>query len=205
VRVAELASSMLWAAPLVALLSVPAAVLMDLDPARQPERAAFLFAMGLLGTWATLAVSKPFDGRGDSASRRALAVVAGALVGLAGTALAAALDVPFGPVRPGDAFGPREVAEPLAFAGYFALLQPVGGLWWLAARDRKARFRVWPLLRTAGAAGLLALALPVPQPYGLAAAVVSAAATQLVSPWSKEAAVYARYAARAANVRRKVA
>jgi hypothetical protein len=200
---------MVWAAPVVALLSVPAAAMMEIDPTRHPEQAAFLFAMGLLATWATLAASKLFDGRGDSTTRRLFAMTAGALVGLVGSALAATLDLPLTPARPDVLFGGGETGHPLAFAGYFALLQPVGGLWWLSARDRARRFRVWPLLRSAGAAALLALALPVPQPYGVAAAVLTAAATQVVSPWSKEGAAYARYAAWAAKAnakaRRKVA
>ena len=61
--VAELASSMLLAAPLAALLAVPAALLLGVDVSSQPERVAFLFGMSLLGVWGSLVAAKLVEGR----------------------------------------------------------------------------------------------------------------------------------------------
>jgi hypothetical protein len=128
--------------------------------------------------------------------RRPTFFIAAALAGLAAALLAAALDIAPGQTRFGTAF-------PLGSAAYLALVAPAGGWWSLAARDRKARFRIFPLLRSAAAGGLLALALPFPQPWGVCGAVLTAVVTQVASPWNKQAADYARYAARAAKARRK--
>ena len=205
VRLAELAGSMVLAAPVAAALAIPTALLMAVDPLQQPEVVAFLFGLGLLGAWANLIPAKLFEGRRGALARRASLLASGAAVGLAGALLATVFDL----ADADRAFYPGVGPGAMPFAGaatvYFALLPMAGGWGSLTARDRKSRFRLWPLLRTTAAGGLLALALPFPQPWGLGAAVLTAAATQFVSPWDKKAAVYARYAARAAKRGRKTA
>ena len=52
---------MLWAAPLLALLAVPAATLLGIDPAGQPQQLAYLYAMALLGTWLVLIPNKVIE------------------------------------------------------------------------------------------------------------------------------------------------
>ena len=58
VRIAELAASMLWAAPLLALLTIPAAALLGIDPSSNPQQLAYLYGMALLGTWTALVPNK---------------------------------------------------------------------------------------------------------------------------------------------------
>ena len=48
-RVAELAASMLWAAPIVALLVLPAAAALGINIESNPQQVAYLYGMGLLG------------------------------------------------------------------------------------------------------------------------------------------------------------
>ena len=47
--------------------------------------------------------------------------------------------------------------------------------------------------------GLLGLVVSTPDAWGVAAAVVAAAVTQAVSPWDRQSAAYALYAARTAR------
>ena len=220
VRVAETASSMLWAAPAAALFSIPAAFWSGVDPSTHPEQLAFIFGMSLLGAWAAFAPNKLLEGRTVSkGTRRALNLGMGALVGLLGAALGSAIEL--GGLPGGSGWGARvdlvdpAIAEltgpfghptPLLYAAYFALVSLVTGSTALAARDRKRRFRVLPVVKAGVLAALLGLVLPFPQPWGLTIAAVTAAVVQAVSPWSAPAANYARYAAKAAKrARRQVA
>lgn len=194
VRLAELTGSMALAAPIAVAFTIPTAIAMDGDSALVTERAALLFGLTLLGTWATLIPGKIFEGKGDSITRRVSYLLAGACAGLIAAGLASALRV-----------GPLGDWTPLPVAGVFALMQPAGGLWWLGTRDRKGKFRLWPLLRAGAAGGLLASALQFSPEFGLATGALTAAVSQIVSPWSRQAATYARYVERAAKYRRKVA
>jgi serine/threonine protein kinase len=207
VRVAELAGSMLWSAPIVGLLALPTTLLLWQGKADQPLLFAYLAVMGLAGTWTLLAAEKVGEGKEvDPATRRLFYLV----VGLALGALSLLFDQTFrlGPVlhrpahsvlvwnqtgyRPPAPFD-RMALEPfLYFGGLF-----LANNWTkLTARDRKARFRLWPIVF----AGLLGAALtpiaPYPEPVGVAVGVIVAVATQLASPWSQAAARYARYQAR---------
>ena len=86
---AELAASMLWAAPLLALLTVPAAALLGIDLSSDPQQLAFLYGMALLGTWTTLVPNKLIETRKldwDQPAPDCLA--AGLLVGGVGLVLA---------------------------------------------------------------------------------------------------------------------
>ena len=82
--------------------------------------------------------------------------------------------------------------NPLAYAIYFGLAFFAIDWWKLSARDRKARFRVIPVVKTGLIGLLLGLLWPFPQPWGLGVIVLIAVIVQLVSPWSEAAAAYAR-------------
>jgi hypothetical protein len=89
----------------------------------------------------------------------------------------------------------------LRFPAYFGLLGLITGGWRsLTVRDRKARFRLFPIILTALVAAILLPVWPHSDPSNIAAAVSIAVVTQLVSPWNQEAAAYAR-----ASRKRKVA
>ena len=88
--------------------------------------------------------------------------------------------------------------NPLVYAIYFGLAFFAIDWWKLSARDRKARFRVVPVVKTGLIGLLLGLLWPFPQPWGLGVIVLIAMVVQLVSPWSEAAAAYAR-----ANKKRK--
>ena len=194
VRLAELTTSLFFAAPMVAALTLLATSVHDFDLTRNPERAAFLFGTSLLATWGVLVPAKMLEGRADTFTKRALFVGTGALVGVGASALAVAFDV--GP-WPGQPFASSGNFLTTTGAFYFAALSAAGGWWNLSPRDRKARFRIWPLVRTGAAGALLVPVVALPPAYGLSAALITAVAVQAVSPWNKQAAAYARYAARA--------
>jgi len=204
-RVAELSTSMLWAAPMIVLLSLPAAGMLSIVPAAEPQQLAYLILMALLGTWSLLVSSKLFEGRPlDPTTRRMIGLGIGLLVGVASLLFDEAFRLgppsdtpqrilvgtglnPWPDMRSGTL--PWAVTESLAYFGGLFLL----GNWWkLAGRDRKARFRIWPIL-VAGLIGALLLPFsPTAQPYGVAVAALIATVTQLVSPWNESAAAFAR-------------
>jgi eukaryotic-like serine/threonine-protein kinase len=203
IRVAELATSMLWAGPLAALLSFPAASLLGILPAEEPQQLAYLIVMTLLGTWSVLATDKVFEGRSlDPTTRRMLSLGIGLLLGAASLLF----DQVFRHGPPSDA--PQRILVGTGLAPwldsrtlpgvtteslvYFGGLFLVGGWWKLAGRDRKARFRVWPILVTTLIGALLMPVSPTAQPYGVAVAALVATTTQLVSPWNEAAAAHAR-------------
>ena len=202
IRVAELASSMLWAAVTSALLGLAAGALLGLDVQAAPQQVAHLIVMALLGTWSVLAAGKVTEGRPfDPNARRLLSLANGLVLGIVGLVVGWWLRVDplanwwtSGPPPAGDSrlaywtvFG--EINFPEWYAFYFGLLFLANGGWAkLAARDRKARFRALPVLGTALIAALLYGFLPFSEPSGIAMAVLIAVVTQLVSPWSEAAA-----------------
>jgi hypothetical protein len=198
---------MLWSAPVVGLLALPTTLMLWQGKADQPLLFAYLAVMGLAGTWTLLTAEKVGEGKEVyPATRRLIYLVVGLVLG----AISLLFDQTFrlGPVlhrpaqsvlvwnqtgyRPPAPFD-RMALEPfLYFGGLF-----LANNWTkLTARDRKARFRVWPIVF----AGLLGAALtpiaPYPEPVGVAVGVIVAVATQLASPWNQAAARYARYRAR---------
>jgi eukaryotic-like serine/threonine-protein kinase len=197
VRIAELFASMLWAAPLLALLCLPAAALLGIDASSNPQQLAYLYGMALLGTWTTLIPAKALETRKlDGATRRLVSLVTGLLLGGAGILLAQNLRLGLGPQQE---FFPRPRNLELA---YFGLLYAITGGWsFLAVRDRKARFRVIPILLSGLLATILVPFWPYTRPDGIAIAVLIATGVQLVSPWSEAASLYARYVR--ANAKRK--
>ena len=203
VRVAELTNSMLWAAPLAALLAFPAGALLGVDAPHDPQQLAFLFGMTLLGTWGALVPDKLWEGREvDGMVRRGAAMGIGLVVGLIGFLLADWTQLLLDPstvvVNRPSIPGPSRLLESggrpnlLGFATFFGLLYGLVDWRKLTARDRRAWFRigaaVWPAL-----IGLLVGMLwPIPRPWGAAIAALVAITTQVASPWSQAAADHAR-------------
>jgi len=188
IRVAELAASMLWAAPLVALLTIPAAALLNIDPSGQPQQLAYLFGMALLGTWTVLVPGKVIETRRlDGVSRRLISLTAGLLLGLVGTVLAQNTRLGLNVQR-------AYFSEPLNLEPvYFGALYTITAGWLsLATRDRNSRFRVGPIIWTGILSAILFSFWPYERQDGIAIAVLIAAAVQLVSPWNEAAALYAR-------------
>ncbi|WZP01036.1 serine/threonine-protein kinase [Isosphaeraceae bacterium EP7] len=203
-RVAELATSMIWVAPLTALLAGGLGLTaFAADFARQPQPLACLFGVSLAGAWALMAANKFWEGRKiDRLGRRAGYAVIGVGVGMAAQALADATRV--GPPVVGqsirvvtDAFGSynMNMPESLSMGLFFALAFALCGWWKLTDRDRPKRFRVWPVVK-AGLIGLILSPLwDMPSAWGVASLVVTAVVLQLSSPWDQAAARYARYLA----------
>jgi hypothetical protein len=180
---------MLWAAPLLAMLTVPAAAILGIDPSRHPQDLAYLYGMALLGTWTTLIPNKALETRRlDRTGRRLVSLAVGLLVGGAGLVLARSVRLDVNVQH--EFFDNARDFAPV----YFGLLYAIAAGWSsLAARDRKARFRILPILWT----GLLSAALlpfwPYDRPDGIAIAALIATGVQLVSPWNRTASQYARY------------
>src|SRR5262249_35139449 len=96
VRIAELAGSMLWAAPLVAILAAPATAILGIDLSTNPQQVAYLYGMSLLGTWTTLIPGKVLEGRKlDATMRRLIALGGGLALGAIGIVLAQCLRLGF--------------------------------------------------------------------------------------------------------------
>ncbi|MFO0954568.1 MAG: hypothetical protein U0835_26080 [Isosphaeraceae bacterium] len=94
--------------------------------------------------------------------------------------------------------GPIEALNPLGYAAYFGALYVLCGWPWVTARDRSPGATA-PVAKAAALAGLVGMLWPSPQPWGLTVVALSAAVTQAVSPWSRQAADYARYVAASAR------
>lgn len=198
VRVAELSGSMIWAAVWCGLLAVPVSALLQIDVTRQPQQFAFVAGLAVLATWIILGFTKYLEGRSlDYFTTKAIALLLGVGVGSIGLAfseftylkLPALVDLP----RPLSSAAVGDHPNWLSFAGFFGL--SFAALNWpkLANRDRSRRFRLWPICWVAAVGLCVSLLAPFPQPWGLAVAAMTVAATQLSSPWSVEASTYARY------------
>jgi hypothetical protein len=196
--VAELAGSMLCAAPLLAVLTVPVAALLGIDPTTNTQGLAYLYGMALLGTWTAVIPQKAFETRPlDSSTKRLIALAGGLFVGTVSTLLGQNLQLGY---TQQVAYFPGIRGHELIFFG--ALFALTTGWWRIVVRDRKSRFRLMPILWTAV---LSALLTPFFWPYaakggsegvswdGIAMAVLIATAVQLISPWNKAAALYAQY------------
>ena len=189
VRFAELASSMLWSAPVLALLAIPAIAALGIDPGHEPQQLAYLYGMALIGTWTAIIPNKVLETRQlDRGSRRLIALAGGVLVGGVGLVLGRALHLESGYQR--EFFSnPRDLTP-----FYFALLYAIPAGWAsLTARDRKARFRLMPVLWTSLFSTILIPLWPYVRQDGIAIATMIAATVQVVSPWNAASARYARY------------
>jgi len=199
-RLAELTGSMLWAAPMVALLTLPAAAVLGVNMETDPQQVAYLFGMGLVGTWASLIPNKVFENQPiDMTTRRLIALVAGLLVGAFAIFLGRALQLGL-PMEHGYFSDSRDL-EPLYFG---AMYSASAGWVGLAARDRRKRFRLLPLAWTALLATMLVPLWPYARLDGIAVAALMAATIQIVSPWSEHASRYAQYVRFTLKQNRKV-
>jgi eukaryotic-like serine/threonine-protein kinase len=189
VRLAELAASMVWAAPFVALLVLPAAAALGIDMEKNPQQLAYLYGMGLLGTWAALIPNKLFESKSlDMPTRRLIALVAGLGVGAAGIMLSRTLQVGL-PLQDSFFTNARDL-DPI----YFGILYAASAGWFgLATRDRSKRFRLMPIAWTALLAYLLTPLWPYERPDGIVLAALMATTVQIVSPWNEQAARYAKF------------
>jgi hypothetical protein len=189
VRVAELAASMLWAAPMVALLAFPAVAALGINMEADPQQVAYLYGLGLLGTWGSLIPNKIFENRSfDMSTRRLIALVAGLVVG--GIAIVLSKILQLGLPFQHEFFGNPQDIEPLYFGTLYAA---TAGWHGLSARDRKKRFRLWPIGLTALLGAPLIFLWPYERQDGIAVAALIAATVQVVSPWSEQASRYAQY------------
>jgi eukaryotic-like serine/threonine-protein kinase len=207
VRVAELATSMLWAAPLSALfasISLPLYPAFGVEVPLDPAQLAFLFAIILAGVWGVLVPSKIWEGRDvDSALKRLVMLVFGLALGTAGITLGYWSRSTMPATWHLGGFDPRlvsfskvgsnELMSPAAFVAFFGATMAINGWWKLTARDRPARFRFFPVLLAGLTAGLIGAGLPTPpEPWGLLVIALIAIVVQIVSPWNRSAADYAR-------------
>jgi eukaryotic-like serine/threonine-protein kinase len=192
VRVAELAGSMLWTAPVLALLTVPTAAMLGIEVSAQSQQLVYLYGMGLLGTWSALIPGKIVEARKiEGSNRRLIALAAGLVVGALAIGLGRSLRM--GTDSPRQWYGhPLRDAELV----YFAALYTFMGTWTsLAARARSGRFRFMPIVWTSVVAACLIPLWPYARHEGIAVAIPAliAATVQLVSPWNEASALYARY------------
>ena len=208
IRVAELAASMLWAAPWAALGTVMAGALMHVDLARRPQDLGYLFATTLAGSWAVLASNKFAEAEGDEGNltrRRVVQFVVGALIGLFAQLLsgwmlvdpAGSTSSTFNLVWFDHTYTYTSSPMPslLGYAAYFGLVGLAVDWWTMTDRDRKSRFRVGPIFK-AGLLSLIPAVLffpPSTHPYAIPAALITSAVVQLASPWNEAAAEYASY------------
>ena len=200
-KVAELVTSMVWAAPWAGLASLLAGGLMQFDLARRPQDLGYLFAMTLLASWAVLVANKLSEGRAvEITTRRFTQLALGLGLGGFGQLLAGWMMVE--PSDPGASIlrvrwldgdlGPAVLPGLLGYAAYFGLVA-LGVDWWtMTDRDRKARLRLIPVAK----AGLIAMIPgliffpPDRHPLALAVVVLTSIVVQLSSPWSEVAARY---------------
>ena len=134
VRIAELTGAMLWSAAMVALLTIPAAVVLGIDLKGNPHQLAYVYGLGLVGTWAALISNKLFENRSiDTYSRALIALVTGFIVGAAAIALGWAVQLDL-PLQRQYLDNPQKL-EPF----YFGALYAVSAGWYgLVARNRSA-------------------------------------------------------------------
>ncbi len=202
-RVAELASSMLWATPLAALAAALCLPIFPLggQPNSEPSQLAYLFGITLLGTWAVLIPSKLMEGHSvDMSLRRLLFGGLGLALGAGGFALGQWSHVPlagweshgFRPefVSWSSGLGTADVVNAFGFATYFGLVFGLSPWGKLTVRDRPNRFRFLPIILVGLISGVIGLFWPSPQPWGVIVTVLVATVAQLASPWNRQAAEY---------------
>lgn len=220
VRLAELAGSMLWAAPLAALASSIGLACFEplgIDLPQNPPQLAFLFIMMLLGTWAVLIPEKLWEYRQVNWSVRRLAMLlVGLGLGALGVGLASWTRLSDSPVWSHEGFHPElvrwsgsigaaELASGVGFSLFMAILY--GALSWtkVTARDRWSRFRFLPVVKAGLLAGILEAVLPGSQGWGVLLFVMIAILAQVVSPWNRQAAEYSFATHKSRRGRRAVA
>jgi hypothetical protein len=188
-RIAELAASMLWSAPLVGLLVVPAMILLSINPAHDPARFAYLYLLSLLGAWLVLIPNKLLEHRTiDPAFRRLIGMAGGMVLGVAAIAMYHVLKLDW-PLSNANFDQPRHF-EVIYFGALYTL---TAGWFSITERARPARFRWRPVFWTMAAAAVLTLTWPYDgSALPIVVAVLIPVAVQLVSPWDKAASAYRR-------------
>ncbi len=200
-RIAELTGSMLWTAPLAGVLSIPATAVLGIDPGVRPQQLAFLFGMALVGIWSALVPAKLLENRKiDSTGRRLVYLASGVFVGIVGTLLANVLQLKL-PLQDEFFSGPQNL-QVVYFGSLYAIMTGWSGS---TARDRRARFRIRPILWTVALSSLLLPFWPYDRQDGIVIATLIATGVQLVSPWNEAASLYTRYVQASARRAGKVA
>lgn len=195
-RFAELTRSMLLAAPLTAILTIPAVSLLDVDPARDPQQAAFLFGMSLWCIWVVLATNKWTETlTRENVVKLWLPLDAALIAAIGAFWLGLALNIAATHQMLKRAYTGGQAPSVFilmlaAFAIQFTFTRCWSGS---TARDRPRRFRIRPVVYTVLIAFLIHPLWPFRRPDEVAAGAILAVVVQLVSPWSKEAADYTRF------------
>ncbi|MCR4414737.1 MAG: protein kinase [Thermoguttaceae bacterium] len=194
-RVAELLGSMLGGS-LVALAMTVVMVLVSsfrgVDP--QPEQAAWLAVVGLLGAWVVLVPSKIWEGtRGDPMLRRFVLMVIGLGLGAAASGLASLLcvELPYDPRlsagphfrMPASFYGPGGQPYLMAFMAVFGTLFLVIRWWRQSDPLRPVRLSVWSMISTVILAWMIAELWHFPAPWLMMPACTMSVSIQLSSPW----------------------
>ena len=202
-RVGELAGSLVSAA----FWAIPAALVggaaLQVDFTNRPQDVGFLFGMIVLASWVALVGGKFTEGcKIPTQSRRIGQFVVGAILGVAAALLSGWLWVDPAPAgralvqfRWADAdLLPAALPGILASAAYFGLVG-LGIDWWtLTDRDRRRRFRVFPVVKAGVVAALPALIFFSPETHPLAIPLVllTAVVVQMSAPWHEGSAKYTR-------------
>ncbi len=208
-RTAELAMAMVLATPVVGLATLlgHSSTILDGVPPRPLAQQALPFALALLTTWTLLILGRIWEGRTPRRGEKLLTSLAsGFLLGL----MTLVLVVLLYPAA-AHSIGPRG-PNLYTYGVSFALLMAAATVGNLTGRDRQRRFRPWSVIRAVllvwAATSLILPDRTDPSPFwpathGLWIAGLATATAQLVSPWDRVAATYARYRRR--NPRRFVA
>lgn len=194
-RLTELTGSMVLAVLCTAVLSAGLALTTDIFP---NDGAIGLFALtSLLGSWGILAVSKLWEGRGETPVRRFVFLGLGVAVGAAAYWTNQALMVDF-PQYHHDAhntfrtlriFGPhplRDLATQPTFGTYvlfFGTLFSLRRWWWHADSFRAKRLRIGTLMLTTVVAGLASTVWAFPMLWAMTWAAAISSVVQVSSVW----------------------
>jgi hypothetical protein len=192
-RVADLAGSMLGAAPLAAIaafVSFPAYEALASPAQAEPLQLAFLFAMALLGSWLVLIPAQARDRSlaGRSMTHRAPFLLTGLMLGGLGLAIVEWTHLGLDSLARGPQ--PDQWIRTLSVPAYFGTTYALTRWSSLTARGRKSRFRFWPVIKVSAIAGLLAIVTPWIQPWAFLVMVLVAIVVQVASPWRADAAQY---------------
>ena len=217
-RLAELSTSMLIAAVLAALATLLVGPLMEGPVFGYPNNQdlfpfAQLFGMTLLASWAIMVPAKLWEGRSvSSLSKRITYLCVGAALGALTGALVQYLG---GGPSEGWISGLQNQAVvnlspgfrsslPQQAAGFFGLALAVPRVWKLVDRGRRFRFRAVPVVAN-GFIAAVASGLAFQEPAAAIPLTLATIVVQFASPWSRDAARYARYAATTQKRSRKLA
>lgn len=194
-RLADLLASMLGSTLIVAVTCLAIGLLHGYNAEiMRPEQAAWLFLVGLVGTWAVLVPSKLWEGaEGEPILRRFTMMVLGMGVGLfafyAGRFLwvnltpAAGFPPPPAYQLPSGFYAVDGRPLLMAYLAVFGTLFLVIRWWRQADPLRPARLRFWSVILCVVVAGFVAGLWRFPQVWLPMVAAVMAISVQLSSPW----------------------